>query len=268
MKQNTRFAIAFGLFLLIVVAIFLIFNRNQKIKDWPDIVKNGRLYVLADSSSIGFSNKKGDVSGFQYEIVKAFADTMGLELAVTEENNISKSINSLQSGEYNIIANFTPITSEFKEKVNFTTAFFSSRQVLVQLMKNDSGQHKLLKKTLELVNDTIYIAENSAYKLRLQHLSDEIANPIVIIELKDKSTEQIVQMVASGKIKQTICDERFAQKLKEKFPLLDISVPIGFDQNMAWMVHTKSPILLTKLNEFLSDFIGSPAYWTIYQKYY
>lgn len=267
--KSTRIAIVVGLGLLFLMSIYLIFNRNQKIKDWPEIEKNGRLYVLADSSSIGFSNKKGDVSGFQYEIVKAFADTMGLELAVTEENNILKSISLLQSGEYNIIANFTPTTTEFNDKVKFTQPFFSTRQVLVQKMISDSvAQPRTIKRVLELGNDSIYIPENSAYKLRLQYLSDEIANPIVIIELADKSTEQMVQMVACGKIKQTICDERFAQKLKEKYPVLDISVPIGFDQNMAWMVHIKSPLLLEKLNEFLSDFVGSPAYWAIYQKYY
>jgi membrane-bound lytic murein transglycosylase F len=268
MKKNIRIAIASGLLLLIFGAIFCIFNRNLKIKDWPDIEKNGRLYVLADSSSIGFSNIKGEVSGFQYEIVKAFADTLGLELAITEENNISKSISSLQSGDYDIIANFTPITSELTDKVKFSKPFFISRQVLVQLLKADSGQHKMVKKALELANDTIYISKDSAYKLRLAHLSNEIANPIVIIELKDKSTEQMVKLVAAGKIKQTICDERLAQKLKQKYPLIDISVPIGFDQHLAWMVHTESPLLLKKLNEFLSDFVGSPAYWSIYKKYY
>lgn len=268
MKKNIRIAIASGLLLIIFGAVYFIFNRNQKIKDWPDIVKNGRLNVLADSSSIGFSNIKGEVSGFQYEIVKVFADTMGLELAITEQNNISESISSLQSGDYDIIANFTPITSELNNKVKFTKPFFISRQVLVQILKADSGQHKMVKKALELANDTIYIPEDSAYKLRLANLSDEIANPIVIIELKDKSTEQMVKLVVAGKIKQTICDERLAQKLKQKYLQIDISVPISFDQNMAWLVHTKSPLLLEKLNEFLNDFVGSPAYWAIYQKYY
>jgi len=56
--------------------------------------------------------------------------------------------------------------------------------------------------------------------------------------------------------------------LKVKFPNIDVSLPIGFAQQQAWVVHPNSPLLLEKLNEFLDDFIGSSAYWNIYRKYF
>ena len=78
----------------------------------------------------------------------------------------------------------------------------------------------------------------------------------------------MVRMVSCGQIKYTICNEQFARKLKLKYPNIDVSLPIGFAQQQAWVVHPKSPRLLEKLNEFLDDFIGSSAYWNIYRKYY
>jgi len=78
----------------------------------------------------------------------------------------------------------------------------------------------------------------------------------------------MVRMVSTGQIKYTICNEQFAQKLKLKYPNIDVSLPIGFAQQQAWVVHPNSPLLLEKLNEFLDDFIGSSAYWNIYRKYY
>ena len=104
--------------------------------------------------------------------------------------------------------------------------------------------------------------------MRLNHLSNEIAEPIHIIEIKNKSSEQMVRLVANGKIKLTICDEQFAKKLKLKYPNIDVSLPISFAQEKAWAVHPDSPELLESLNEFLEDFIGSSAYWNIYRKYY
>jgi membrane-bound lytic murein transglycosylase F len=74
--------------------------------------------------------------------------------------------------------------------------------------------------------------------------------------------------VALGKIKYTICDEQFAQKLKMRYPNLDMLIPIGFEQHQAWAVPVKSVKLLNELNDFLTDFVGSAAYWKIYRKYF
>jgi membrane-bound lytic murein transglycosylase MltF len=56
--------------------------------------------------------------------------------------------------------------------------------------------------------------------------------------------------------------------LKLQYPNIDISLPVGFEQQQAWLVHLESPKLLEELNNFLNDFIGSSAYWKIYRKYF
>jgi membrane-bound lytic murein transglycosylase MltF len=258
---------------LAVLCIFIfsglvIHHKRNKIHDLSSIIEFGRLTVLTDSSSIGFSVKGDSVSGFQYEIVKAFADSLGVELVISEQNDFKNGLEGLINGDYDIIASFIPITTEFKNEASFTTPLGTSRQVLVQRIKNDSIQKNHVKNHFELANDTVYIPANSPFKMRLQHLSNEIASPIHILEIRNESTEQMVHQVAIGKIKSTICDELFAQKLKQKYPNIDISLPIGFAQQHAWVVNPQSVQLLEKLNDFLDDFIGSSAYWKIYRKYY
>lgn len=259
-----------GVALLLLVGVFLLARNKQKdVHDLPSIMESGRLAVLTDSSRLGFSVKGDSVYGFQYEIVKAFADTLGLELVVTEESNLKSCMEDLKSGDYDIIASFIPVTTEWKKDALFTIPLFTSRQVLVQRQEGDSLKvSKLIKTHFELANETIYISENSPHRMRLEHLSDEIADSIHVLEMKNKSAEQMVQLVASGKIKYTICDEQMAQQLKVKYPNIDVSLPIGFEQEQAWAVHSESPLLLEKLNSFLNDFIGSSAYWKIYRKYY
>ena len=265
-----KIKIGIGLAVLVVsfsVMVFFQHKRNQA-HDLPTILKSGRLAVLTDSSRLGFSTKGDSVLGFQYEVVKAFADTMGLELVVTVENDLNKSMEDLKGGDYDIIANFTPITTEWKKEALFTIPLFTSHQVLVQRVDNDSiHRSKLIKKHRDLANDTVCLPVHSPFKMRLLHLSDEIAAPIHISEM-NKSTEQLVRMVALGKIKYTICDEQFVRQLILQYPNIDVSLPIGFEQQQAWAVHVKSPKLLAELNDFLTDFIGSSAYWKIYRKYF
>jgi membrane-bound lytic murein transglycosylase F len=256
-----------GLIILFGVVLLVRHKRNH-IHDLPDIMESGRLSVLTDSSRMGFSTRGDSVFGFQYEIVKAFADSLGLELVVTEKTDLSECVEDLKSGDYDIIANFTPITTEWKKEVLYTVPLFTSRQVLVQKLATDSTKSKFISNHFQLANDTIYIPYHSPNKMRLNHLSDEIASPIHILEVKNLSSEQMVRLVSMGKIKYTICDEQIARKLKLQFANIDVSFPIGFEQQQAWVVHLKSPLLQLKLNDFLQDFIGSSAYWTIYRKYY
>ena len=268
MSRKIQIGLSIVILLVLSGTFYWIHHNRHQIHDLPSILKSGRLSVLTDSSSIGFSVKGDSVSGFQYEIVKAFADSMGLELVISEKNDMNACMEGLRSGDYDIIANFIPITTEWKKDALFTIPFFTSREVLVQRIENKTSRTKLIKKHEELADDTIYIPVNSPFKMRLNHLSNEIANPIHIIEIKNKSSEQMVRMVACGKIGLTICDEQFAQRLKLKYPNIDVSFPVSFEQQKAWAVHLKSPKLLAKLNEFLDDFIGSSAYWKIYRKYY
>ena len=271
MNRKILTGIADVAFIALVILLCTFFwNKHSKnqLHDLQGILNSGRLSVLTDSSSIGFSFKGDSISGFQYEIVKAFADSLGVELVITEKNDLKDCMERLNSGEYDIIANFIPVTSEWKKDFLFSTPFFTSREVLVQRMTTGLSRFKLIKKHSQLANDTIYIPYNSPFKMRLNHLSNEIAEPIHILEIKNKSSEQMVRMVAEGKIKLTICNEEFANRLKLKYPNIDVSLPISFAQQQAWVVYPGSPKLLEKLNEFLGDFIGSSAYWNIYRKYY
>lgn len=78
----------------------------------------------------------------------------------------------------------------------------------------------------------------------------------------------MVKLVSTGKIKNTVCTEEQGLKLKKLYNNIDISLALGFNQHYSWVVNSKSPLLLEKLNAFLSDFIGSEAYWKLYSKYF
>jgi len=267
MRKKLQIGILLGaLFILFGVIVWVRQIKEHK-HDLPQILHSGRLSVVTDRSSMGFTVKGDSVYGFQYEIVKAFADSLGLELIMTDENDIKSCMNGLKNGEYDLIANMIPITTEWKKTALFTIPLETSHPVLVQRMMEDSTQQKPILSQLELSDDTVFIPLHSPYKMRLHHLSDEIADTIHILEMEDMSQEQMARLVALGRIKYTICDEKYAKKLKLIYPNIDVSLPIGFAQQQGWAVDSKSVLLLERLNSFLKDFIGSSAFWEIYRKY-
>lgn len=255
---------------LIVVAlvaflsiVFYILDEKS-VRDYDDIAELGRIRVLTDNSSIGFRVDGDSVYGFQYEIIKAFAVKMGVELEISENDDSRESMDDLMAGSYDIIASMQPQIAEYAEKVLFTKPLQVNRQMLVQ-RKDSVG---FVRKQYELAGDTISLPRNSPYKMLVDHLSDDIADTIYTSDLKNTTADVAVKMVAEGIIRYTICSERMSKKMIQAYPQLDISLPVGFQQECVWVVNINATILQKKLNEFLTDYIGSSEYWKLYRKYY
>lgn len=262
--------VSVGVVIVIFLIVMLVKNHHSGVHDLPGILKSGRLYVLTDDSSMGFSVNNDKVGGFQYEIAKAFADSLGVELVITQENDFDKCRELILNGDYNLLANFTPVTVKLKSEFEFSRPLNVSRLVLIQRFAVDSTkkEHIAIRRPLDLANETVCVPEHSPILARIHHLAYEIAAPIRVKEMAGKSVEDLVKQVAEGKISYTVCDEDIAAPYLIRYPNLDGSVAIGFEQHQAWLVNKHSVQLLDKLNDFLTDFIGSAAYWRIYKKYF
>ncbi|MGC3979238.1 MAG: transporter substrate-binding domain-containing protein [Paludibacteraceae bacterium] len=265
-----------GLGVIVVILAFvflLVLLRNHSetlpvLKSLHKVESSGRLRVVTDGSSLGFKVIGNKLTGFNYELAKAFADSMGLELEVVLNNDFDSCVTELSEGNCDIAALCIPTTANLKTRVAFSAPIYSSRQVLVQCAYSDSVIHNIIFEQRYLSKDSICISKDSPHRFRLENLSNEIAKPIKIVELEGKTTEDLVKMVAEGKIKYTICDELQARKLQKTYSNIDIDMAVGFNQPLAWAVSSKSKELLTKLNDFLNDFLVSSDYWEIYRRYF
>jgi membrane-bound lytic murein transglycosylase MltF len=268
MKPARRIIIALVTVSVLTILGFVFFRSSGgQIRDLEGIEKSGRIRIVTDGGSMGFSMTKDTVYGFQYEIIKRFADNLGLELQISKQNDLSKAIDELKDGEYDIVASLMPQTAGNQDEVTFTNSLMTSRLMLVQRKLPDSVSVKI-NKQYELAHDSIFITANPAYKARLKNLEQEIGDTIYVVDTEKYTTEQLIKLVAEGKLLYTVCPEELADKFLRMYPQLNISLPLGFSQNYGWIVNKKSVKLAEKLNSFLSDFIGSSAYWALYRKYY
>lgn len=272
MKASTEKTvyIAGGVFFLMLLGVALLTKKPvaaESYRSLNQVVSSGKLRVVSENSSNGISVEDGNTSGFQYEILKAFADTLGVELDISLNNDLKACIVELNKGKYDIIAKFIPVTTEWLDTISFSKPLLTSRQMLVQQIHEGKKQGDI-EYQYQLANDSIVISLHSPHKMRLKNLSDEIADTIYIVELENMNPEQLVALVSEGKIQNTICYEQLSRKLIRKYPNIDASLPVSQSQSYSWIVNKQSAELLERLNEFLSGFIESGAYWDLYGKYY
>lgn len=214
--------------------------------------------------------------GYEYDLLKRFAEHLGVKLNIQVSNHIDTMFNALNTGQVDLIAHGLTVTRKRKKEVQFSEYLYLTRQVLVQKkpdnwrkLKWSALESSLIHDPIELIGDTVSVRANSSYITRLESLSDEMGGKIYIDTLAGNlSTDRIIEMVAKGEIKYTVADNNLATISASYHPNLDIRVSVSFSQRMAWAMRHKSHELQQVLDEWIQTMKKGVEYYVIYNKYY
>ena len=234
--------------------------------DLQQIKSRGVLNVVTEYNSINYYIFNGKPRGFQYELLKAFADEIGVTLNIEVNNDVDKNIEGLLTKQYDVYAANLIVTSNRKEVVSFTNPIIMSPQVLVQ-RKSDYNS-AFAGSVHDLGGDTIYLPKGSPYAERVENLAEEIGEDIVVVETPEYGVEQLIIMVAKGEIDYTVCEECMARVNQFYYNEIDISTKISLKQKLSWAVRADAPKLLHAVNNWLEAFTKKIEYRWIYDRYY
>ncbi|SDD82346.1 membrane-bound lytic murein transglycosylase F [Pricia antarctica] len=251
-------------------------NATATIRDYEDIIEDGKLKALIAYSSTSYFLYKGRAMGYEYELLQRLATHFGLELELIVAEDLNSLLSELEKGNVDLVAYGLAITSERKKKVAFTDYLYLTNQVLVQRKPDnwrqltlDKIREKLIRDPIQLIDDTVSVRFNSSYFERLGNLSREIGGTIKIDTILGKiSTAEIIKMVAEEERDYTIADKNLATINASYYPILDVSVPVSFSQRIAWAVNKDSGVLLEKINEWIESQKKTADYYVIYNKYF
>jgi len=243
--------------------------------DLDAIRKRGKLIAVTDYNSTNYFVYKGEPMGFNYELLKAFSDYVGIDLEIVGENNLENAFEILNSGDADLLAIGLTVNSSRMKDIKFTEAIDQTRQVLVQRKPNNwrsltaDGMNKMLiRNQLGLAKKTVYVQKGSSHVERLMTLASEIGDSIKIVEVPYDS-EKLIKHVADGEIDYTICDENVARVNATYYLDIDVNTPVSFPQNLAWGIRkNNSEELLHELNSWITSYKKSGSYALLYAKYF
>lgn len=242
--------------------------------DLPGILKRGKLTILAENSSTSFFIYKGKKMGFEYEILREFAEELGVTLDVKIIDDLDDVGDQLQRGECDVLAcNFT-ITKSRQRQFAFTEPYFQTNQVLIQRKNSDKSTNKesqtpFIDDPLQLAKKKIHVWNGSSYFTRLMHLQEEIGDTIYIRSTQGfQGVEELIELVADGQIDYTIAERNIASINEQYYDNIDCSIPVSFRQNIAFALRKDCPILLQRLNSWLKKFMQREAFAYIKRKYF
>lgn len=237
-------------------------------RDYPDIIREGVIRATTEYNSVSFYVDSDTVSGFNHDLLHAFARDHGLRVDIIPEMDFDRCLRALAGGTSDLIANGILATSELRDSLLLTTPIMLSRQVLVQRRCADDADTTFIRSLIDLGGKTVHVVKQSPYILRLRNLGDEIGDTIYIREVERYGSEQLIALVAHGDIDYAVCEESIAQAAADSLPQIDINTAIGFSQFYSWAVSKQSPELLDTLNAWIDRFKQGREYERLYRKYY
>ena len=195
----------------------------------------GVLNVCSYYNTTDYYVYKGIPKGFHYELVKDFADYLGVKLNIEINTNIDESIQKLNEGQYDLIAMSLSVTDSRKEDVQFSLPLFTTSQVLVQHTSDT-----LLQSVDDLKGKEIFLQEGTSFTRFLQHLNDSLQLNLKITELEDVTFEDILLKIENGEIPYTVIDKNIAQIASQYMKHIDYSLQLSRREPCGLGRHEKS----------------------------
>lgn len=268
MTLNRKYILFIAIGLLVVISILLLVKFRNRERDYSQIENSGVLRIVTDYNPVDYYVSSDSIAGFNYELIQLLQKQTSLKIEVVLENSLEKAIEGLNNKNYDIIISNIPITIDLRDILNFTDPITQSKQVLIQRKAQYNDGVEPIRSQINLANKKIYVPKKSPAILRINNLSSEIGDTILVAEDDTYGIEQLAIMVASKEIDYAACDEAIANRLADQLPELDVKTLIGFTQFEAWGVRKESPVLLDSLNIWIKRVKNTEDFNRICDKYY
>lgn len=216
--------------------------------DLETIRKKKVLRVLTRNNSSNYFVRNGQERGFQYELAKAFADELGVRLAVIVPESRGELEAALLEGEGDLIAAGTTITSTRAQRVRFTSPIRTSQRMLVV----SAGSKKPAARPADLAALQIHVSFRSTTYEALQALATQERLVLRLVDVVDDvEMEEMIGRVAAGEYEATIADQDIVDLAIAAGAEVKATIPIEAPTGKGWVLRPDSPELAAAADRFV-----------------
>lgn len=246
-------AMAMYVILLAAALGLMLFARQcstRRIGGRPDTIAGGdTLNVAIEISPTGLSLAGATLSGEYYDLLREVCRRHDQPVKFHPYTRLEDALSWLHDGRCRMIVGSLPVTAEMRDELIFVEPLGVDKQVLVQLAGTSATA---IKTQFDLAGQTVHVSKESPYIQRLRNLSHEIGDTIYIVEDTEYSAEQLVILTAVGEIPRAVVNRATAESLRDRYPGLDLSVEISFNQFQSWALAPSDTLLRDTFNLWLS----------------
>lgn len=188
----------------------------------------GQLHVVSRNGPTTYYESAEGTTGIEHDLAQAFADYLGVDLVMHEQENFSRLLNDVADQRYHFAAAGITVTPDRAERLRFTEPYQQVSELLI-FNRNDSRPTSLE----DLVGKRVSVIAGSSHANRLRQLQASIPQ-LQWTEHAEADMTDLIEMVHKGDIDFTIADSNAFAMTEQIFPRATVAMELSDHQQLAW----------------------------------
>jgi peptidoglycan lytic transglycosylase F len=241
-------------------------KKIEKPSVLDEIIKTKILnVVLLNAPSTYYIGTDG-ARGFEYDLLHAYAEHLGVTLNITTVNTIKEAIKFSKLSHIHITSASLAKTKVREETFNFGPSYFEVQEQVI-CHRGMLGTGKFPRDVENLAGLRITVGEETSYSETIKSLQEDgyDINATFDAEL---STEELLEQVASHKIDCTIADSNIYALNQRYFPRIALAFVVSEREQLAWVLAQGSKKLEANMYSWFNSFNQSGKLAQLKDHYY
>ncbi|MED5239196.1 MAG: transporter substrate-binding domain-containing protein [Pseudomonadota bacterium] len=236
---------------------------DPELRDWAAIKESGVLRVITSNNPASYFMWRGELMGFDYDLIRHFAKQHHLRVSVRVEESPTAMFAALNSGEGDVIAASMTRTDE-REKQGW---MFSKRYLEINEQLIGRADESPFTSLDDLAGRSVAVGPDSAFLETLQDLKRG-GLEFDIVQVDGVTTEQLIDAVAHGIYDLTMADSHLAAM--ESTYRDDIAVLYQYEpaKEIAWGLRPEQGTLKEQLDNYISRQYRGLFYNVTFNRYF
>lgn len=240
-----------GLIIFSVALVFVLNACAPQRSVLQQVQAAGELHVLTRNSGTTYFEGPQGASGLEYELMKRFAEKLGVKLKITVPDNLNDILNQISDGDAHIAAAGLTVTEQRKQQVRFAPVYQTITQQVVYNVVNEKPR------SVEQLDGNFEVIARSSHVEQLNKLKDKYQQ-LEWTENTDADSTELLTLVAEELIDYTVADSNEVAYNRRYYPRLRVAFDITSPQGLAWAFPlSEDDSLYNAAAEFLNELKAS-----------
>ena len=232
--------------MIITVLAALIGTCSSPPSTLDQVLELGELIVVTRDTPTSYFVGPDGPAGPEYDLVKGFADDLGVELVIETVDSVSEIVPYLASGKAHLAAAGLSMTSSRRELLDFGHAYNSVDMHLIYQL--GTGKPRSVD---DVVGRSVEVVAGSSHSDMIRSLS-QVYPGLEWSENVGDEVADLLQKVALGEVEFTIADSTEFNIQRHFYPDLRVALDLKIADPIAWAFRkADDEALLARADEYI-----------------
>ncbi|WP_457743460.1 membrane-bound lytic murein transglycosylase MltF [Sulfurimonas sp.] len=227
-------------------------KKEKKISTLEKIKQTGVLNVVLLNAPSTYMIGTDGPQGFEYDLLKSYADNLGVELNVTAAHTVQEALELSKRSDIDITSASLAKTSSRKDIYNFGPSYFEVQEQVIcnrEMLRGSSFPRDVEG----LAGLSIMVGADTSYVETINSLKKD-GFEINAVVSSEYSTEELLEKVANHEIDCTIADSNIYSINFRYLPGIALAFSISPREQLAWILQKGAQDLEINMYAWLNDY--------------